>query len=189
MSPAAIVAALRRINDAIAVAVGGALLLCVLFILADVALRRLGASLGGTDEISGYVMAGATSWGLAYALTALAHVRIDLLRQQAAPMGRAALDLLALTALAGVALVVAWKGWGVLARSLANGARANTPLETPLWLPQALWWSGWAWFALCSALLLGAAAALLLRGDAAGVDAAIGPRDETDEAAPTEDAA
>ena len=32
--------------------------------------------------------------------------------------------------LAAVALTVAWKGWGVLARSLANSSRANTPLET-----------------------------------------------------------
>jgi TRAP-type C4-dicarboxylate transport system permease small subunit len=148
-------------------------------ILAEVVLRRLGlAALGGTDEISGYVMAGATSWGMAYALTALAHVRIDLLRQKAPAPVRVALDLLALGALAAVAAAVAVKGWGVLARSLENASRANTPLETPLWIPQLLWWSGWAWFAAVAALLWLAALALLLRRDAAGAECAIGVHDE-----------
>jgi TRAP-type C4-dicarboxylate transport system permease small subunit len=184
MSPSAVVAAVRRANEAIAMAVGTLLLLCVGLILAEVVLRRLGiAALGGTDEISGYAMAGATSWGMAYALTALAHVRIDLLRQQAPPPLRAALDLVALAALAGVALAIAWKGWGVLERTLAIGSRANTPLETPLWIPQALWWSGWAWFALVSVVLWLAAAAMLLGRDPDAVDAAIGARDEREDAA------
>ncbi len=182
MTPIALVAGLRRTNDALAVAVGVALLACVAFILADVGLRRLGASpLGGTDEISGYVMAGATSWALAYALTSLAHVRIDLLRQRAGARAQSLLDLLALGALVATAAFVAVNGWNVLARSLANGSRANTPLETPLWIPQMIWWSGWAWFALCAALLWGAALMMTLRGDHGGVDAAIGARDERDE--------
>lgn len=183
MNPVALVATLRRVNDAVAVAVGLLLLLCVGFILADVTLRRLGAGLGGTDEISGYVMAGATSWGMAYALATLAHVRIDLLRQRLAAPGRAALDLLALAALAGVAATVAWFGWGVLARTLANDARANTPLETPLWIPQALWWSGWVWFAMVAVALWLSAALLVLRGDAGGAEAAIGVRDEGEDPA------
>lgn len=182
MSPTAVIEAVRRLNDRLAIAVGAALLLCVLFILVDVALRRVGiGSFGGTDEISGYVMAGATSWGLAYALTALAHVRIDLLRTRLGSVGQSLFDLLALGALAAVAALVASKGWSVLARTLANDARANTPLETPLWIPQSLWWSGWVWFAVCAAVLWIAALALFLRGDHAGVDHAIGARDETDD--------
>lgn len=184
MSPAAVVAALRRINDAIAMAVGAMLLACVGLILVEVTLRRLGlGALGGTDEVSGYVMAGATSWGMAYALTALAHVRIDLLRQKAPAPLRAVLDLLALGTLAAVAAAIAWKGWGVLERTLANDARANTPLETPLWIPQLLWWSGWVWFAAVSVVLWGAAAALLLGRDTAAAEAAIGTGDEREDAA------
>jgi TRAP-type C4-dicarboxylate transport system permease small subunit len=183
VNPTAVIAALKRANDALAMAVGALLLLCVVMILAEVALRRFGlGALGGTDEMSGYAMAGATSWGMAYALTALAHVRIDLLRGRVGQPGRALLDLLALGTLTAVALTVAWNGWGVLARSLANSSRANTPLETPLWLPQALWWSGWVWFALAAAILLGAALLLLLRGETDAVDAAIGARDEREEA-------
>lgn len=182
MSPAAVVAALRRVNDAVAMAVGVVLLLTVAFIFTEVVLRRLGlGALGGTDEISGYVMAGATSWGMAYALVVLAHVRIDLLRQRAAPPVRVLLDLVALGTLAAVALAVAWHGWSVLSRTLANASRANTPLETPLWIPQLVWWSGWVWFAAVSVVLWVAAAALLLRRDVAAAEAAIGARDETED--------
>lgn len=63
------VLSLRRINDKLAVVAGLALLLTAGYILADIILRRFDASFGGTDEISGYVMAGVTSWAMAYALT------------------------------------------------------------------------------------------------------------------------
>ena len=54
--------ALRRANRAIALILGAGLILTVLFILTDVILRKLGsASLGGSDEISGYVMAAVAS--------------------------------------------------------------------------------------------------------------------------------
>jgi TRAP-type C4-dicarboxylate transport system permease small subunit len=67
---------LRRINQGVALVAGVVLLFCVAFILTDVVLRQLGTSLGGTTEISGYVMAGVTAWGMAYALLETAHVRI-----------------------------------------------------------------------------------------------------------------
>ena len=166
---------LARANEGVALAVGAALLAAAGWILADVLSRRLGAPLGHGEEIGGYVMAGATSWGFAYALTALAHVRIDLARARLPGPGRAAADVLAMWALAGVAAFVATKGWDVLATTLDRGARANTPLETPLWIPQLLWWSGWVWFATCATLLALCAAIRLATGDAAGVEEAAGP--------------
>ncbi|MBO6512073.1 MAG: TRAP transporter small permease subunit, partial [Roseibium sp.] len=83
------VSLIRRINDRLAIAVGLILLGCVAFTLIEIVARRLGGSLGGVDEISGYVMAVTTSWGISYALTEQAHVRIDLLRQRLVPFGRA----------------------------------------------------------------------------------------------------
>ena len=111
------------------------------------------------------------------------HLRIDILRQRAPGPLRALLDLLALGALAAVAIAVSWHGWKVLSRSLANASRANTPLETPLWIPQVVWWSGWVWFAAVAVVLWAAAAVLLARGDVAAVEAAIGPQDETEDGA------
>ena len=69
--------------------------------LADIVLRQLGSSFGGTDEISGYVMAIATSWGMAFTLLELGHVRIDILRGRAGDLGRALFDLFAMLVLTG----------------------------------------------------------------------------------------
>lgn len=150
-----------RINNGVALAAGLALLGCVVLILVEIIVRRMGMPLGGTDEISGYVMAITTSWGIAYALTERAHVRIDLLRTKLVPAGRAILDCISILALAATALMVAWRGWSVLSKTLSTGAKANTGLETPLWIPQLLWWSGWVWFAV-SAVLIAAASLMLL---------------------------
>lgn len=175
-----ILSTLRRLNHLVAILVGILLLACVAFVLADILLRQIGSSLGGTDEISGYVMAIATSWGMAYTLTELGHVRIDILRSRAPARGRAAFDLTAMLALAATVTLVAIRGWPVLARSLANASRANTPLETPLALVQAPWLAGWVWFAITAWLTILAAAFLLLRRNHTASEAAIGTFGELD---------
>ena len=178
MSPEGVLAGLRRANRAVAVLVGLLLLATAGFVLADILLRQIGAGLGGTDEISGYAMAVATSWGMGYALLELGHVRIDALRARGGPRVRALFDLLALGALAGTVTAVAWKAWPVLSKSLANGSRANTPLETPLALVQAPWLAGWAWFAAMAWITLACAVVLVLRG--APTEAHVGVRAEAE---------
>jgi len=152
---------IRRANIGVATAVGLMLVLTALFILADIILRQLGHSLGGSDEIAGYAMAITASWGLSYALLERAHVRIDILHRRLPGGGRAFLDITAIASLALTVLVVAWQCWPVLEKSLTRGSRANTPLETPLWIPQILWFSGWVWFAACASLMLASACSLL----------------------------
>ena len=171
---------LRRLNRAIALLVGVLLLACVVFVLADIILRQTGSSLGGTDEISGYVMAIATSWGMAFTLIELGHVRIDILRSRAASRGRAVFDLVAMLSLAGTVTLIAIRGWPVLSRSLANSSRANTPLETPLALVQAPWLAGWIWFAMVAWLTFVAALVMVARKDFAASEAAIGTFGELD---------
>ena len=126
-------------------------------VLLDIVLRQLGHSFGGTDEISGYVMAIATSWGMGYALMELGHVRIDLIRSRVGGLGRALFDLFAMLALSGTVTLIAIRAWPVVERSLANSSRANTPLETPLALVQIPWFAGWLWFAIVSWLTFVAA--------------------------------
>jgi TRAP-type C4-dicarboxylate transport system permease small subunit len=169
---------LVRINGYIALAAGIMLLVAVVTILADVAMRAFGHPLGGTDELSGYVMAIATAWGASYALTERAHVRIELIRNKLVPAGRAWMDLISLGALAITAVVIGWRGWGVLASTLANDARANTALATPLAWPQALWFAGWLWFAISALLLLVSVMAFMLKRDWAAVDDAAGFKGE-----------
>lgn len=159
----AMIETLRRLNRKIALIVGAMLLLCAAFILADILGRQLGASFGGTDEISGYVMALATSWGMAFTLLELGHVRIDLLRGRVQSFGRALFDLFSMVVMTGVIAMIALKSWPVVARSLANGSTANTPLETPLAWVQLPWFAGWLWFAIMSTCVTFAALSLILK--------------------------
>ncbi|WP_299360826.1 TRAP transporter small permease subunit [uncultured Paracoccus sp.] len=166
---------LRQANRVVALLLGVALVLTVLFILGDVLLRRLAwGSLGGSDEISGYVMAAVSSWGLAFALIERAHVRIDVLRLKLAAGGRAALDLLAMIVANAIVLLVAFQSWPVLQKTLERGSRANTPLETPLWIPQGIWFAGWLWFALTATALSLIALVYLIRGRQDALEATVG---------------
>jgi hypothetical protein len=70
--------------------------------------------------------------------------------------------------------LLAWRGYGVLSTSLALEATANTPLATPLWLPQGPWFAGLVFLVLVALTLLLAALSALLRGDAKRVETLIG---------------
>lgn len=176
-----ILSGLRRVNRIVAIIVGVVFLLCVGLVLVDIALRRFGSSLGGTDEISGYVMAIGTAWGMAFALLELSHVRIDFLRALASGRWRAVADLFSMLVLAGTVSLIAIQCWPVLATTLKNGSRANTPLETPLALVQLPWFAGWVWFAVMSWLTFVAALLLVARGEFDTSERAIGvfPEHET----------
>ena len=166
------IGALRAINRGIALAGGVALLATVLFVLTEIALRAVGAhGLGGSDEIAGYVMAGVTSWGLAFALTERAHIRIDMAVRRLRPLARDVVDTTALVSIASVAVTVAVYGWAVVGKSLERGSRANTPLETPLAWPQGIWWAGWLWFAVCACFVAAVGLALLIRRRSAELNA------------------
>ncbi len=160
-----IVRLIRTANRGVGLVAGLALLLTGVLILIEIVLRRtVGSALGGSDEISGYVMAAIATWGLGWALAERAHVRIDLVQRQLAPGGRAALDALALLSVAAVALLISVHAWSVLATTLDRNSMANTPLETPLWIPQSIWLGGWVWFSLTAwVLALCLLAALAMR--------------------------
>ncbi len=53
----------------------------------------------------------------------------------------------------------------------------------PLFVPQALWWLGYAWFVVCAVLQLVRALLPFATGDWAGVNALIGARSIEEEAA------
>jgi TRAP-type C4-dicarboxylate transport system permease small subunit len=154
---------LRVVNLGVALMVGLGLLLCAGFVLTDIVMRQIGTSLGGTEEVAGYAMALATSWGMSFTLLELGHVRIDLLRARGGTFVRALFDVFSMIVMTGVIITIAIKAWPVLERSITNGSRANTPLETPLAWVQAPWFAGWVWFALMSTLTTLAALSLLLK--------------------------
>ncbi len=165
---------LRRLNHGLAILIGIGLLICAAVVLLDIVFRQMGSSFGGTDEISGYAMAIATSWGMAYTLLELGHVRIDLLRGRAGQKGRAIFDLFSMLVMSACVSLVAFKCWPVLENSLHNNSKANTPLETPLALVQTPWFLGWVWFAIVSWLTFAIAIGMVLRGDFAKSENTIG---------------
>lgn len=150
---------------------GGVMLLAmVVLICLEIVLRRLaGVSLGLSFEYSGYVLGVAASWSFAYALFHKAHIRIDAAYVRLAAKGRIALDLVAMAAFAAFAVMCAQAALGVLTETLDRGTVSNTPLHTPMWIPQLLWVMGWLWFAVATVLLLGRVGLALAAGDFAAV--------------------
>ena len=176
----ALIAHLRKINRAIALLVGLGLLAMAGFVLADIVLRQFHASFGGSEELAGYAMALASSWGMAYALMELGHIRIDLIRSRTGSFARALFDIFAMIVMSAVIVTIAIQCWPVVERAVENGSRANTPLATPLAWVQIPWFAGWVWFAFMSCLVTLAALALLVRGRAEETESFIGAFAEQD---------
>jgi TRAP-type C4-dicarboxylate transport system permease small subunit len=168
---------------------GGAMMLAAAFLVGIEVLARkfLLLSLGGADELSGYAFAISTAWALSFTLLRRAHVRVDALYGQLPERLRAVLDIGGLVAMAWFAVLLAWHAGVLWQTSWDFAARATTPLQTPLWIPQGLWVLGLVLFVLVTCALLLRAALALLAGDIAGVRTIAGARtieeDAADEAA------
>jgi TRAP-type mannitol/chloroaromatic compound transport system permease small subunit len=166
--------------------VGGVfLLLAALLVSVEILGRKflfLPFSVG--TELSTYALAVGASWSFAQALLQRAHVRIDVLRSLLPPLARTSLDIVALVSLAAFALIVSWHVWATVETSWSLGARENTPLATPLVIPQLLWFWGIAWFAAVALVETVRACWALARGDMNTVNqiaAPLGVEDEIDE--------
>jgi TRAP-type C4-dicarboxylate transport system permease small subunit len=132
---------------------------CSLFLLAMIALigaeaiaRNLfGTSLQITDEVGGYLLVAMTFLSMSVAEAHGAFHRVELVQMRLSRSGRMisqiVFDLMSLAA----AALVSWQ----LVRLALNSWRAEdvapTPLQTPLWLPQAS--MGLGMILLCMALL------------------------------------
>jgi TRAP-type C4-dicarboxylate transport system permease small subunit len=141
----------------------------------DVLMRKLlSLSLGGADELCGYAFAIGTAWALPFTLLRRANVRVDAVYVHLPQAARAALDLVAMLALGAFVAALTWQAWEVLQTSIAFDAHATTPLQTPLWIPQALWVAGLALFAFTWLPLFLRSAQALLLADSAAVNRLIG---------------
>jgi len=164
--------------------VGGTLLiLASVVITVDVVARKaFGVTLGGSDELSGYCLAISAAWAFAFALLHRANIRVDAAYKYFPAPVRAALDVVALIALAVFAAVVARYAFEVFATSIRLASRANTPLQTPLWIPQGLWFAGLAFFLVTLFLVTLKAVLAFARGRFAEVDRLAGLPDVAREA-------
>ncbi|OZG71887.1 hypothetical protein BTA51_17930 [Hahella sp. CCB-MM4] len=156
---------------------GGLLLLSAAITTVDVILRKLfNISIGGSDEIAGYILAITTSWGLSFALLSRANIRIDALYARLPGKLTVWLDLLGLVLLGVFMSFVTWFAARVWYESVSVGAMANTPLQTPLMYPQGIWAAGFVIFMCVLLILLARVLALLWRKDYKEVTAIAGIR-------------
>lgn len=120
-----------------------------------IARKVLSISLVGADEVSGYVLAVAVTWGASLALIRRAHVRIDVVQARLPRGAKTALDILALLSLFTVTLLFAWYATKLLSTTIRTGAVSNSQMETPMWIPQLLWVAGFWVFAAVTLIVMG----------------------------------
>jgi TRAP-type C4-dicarboxylate transport system permease small subunit len=164
--------------------VGGAMLLIAsLVICVDITLRyTISKTLGGADELSGYALAIASAWGFSAALLTRSHIRIDTLYVRVRSRVRAILDLLSLVIFAGFITLITWHAWGVVRQSWVSGSRSLSELETPVVIPQLLWFAGLVFFVMVALLLLTRSLYALATGDLAKLFELIGSKSAVAEA-------
>ena len=138
---------LKKSSEIFTYICGILLLASVLLISIEVVLRKFFlVSFGGADELSGYALGICISWSLAYVLFEKMHIRIDIVYAKLSMNSQKLLDILAgLFTLAFTGLLVYFSSI-VVYTSFIKNSTANTPLGTPLWIPQSLWFLGFCFF-------------------------------------------
>lgn len=175
--------AVDRVAGWMCAAAGWLFVACAFFITFDVIARKyLGFSSQSTTEVSGYMLGVGIAWGLAGALSARTHVRIDVLIQKVPPYWRGYLHWLALATLAVFAGFVVYGGWQTFSESWTFKATDNSLLKVPLVIPQGLWLAGLGVFGLMAALRVLEVAAHLPGGDIGAIERLTGPRSYVEEA-------
>ncbi|MDH3667913.1 MAG: TRAP transporter small permease [Paracoccaceae bacterium] len=139
---------------------GFALLLSAFMVTIEVIGRKLGGTevlpgftlpqfrVPGSDEYSGYVFAGATTWAYAYCLLHRSHIRIDALYNLLPRGVRALFDIFALSMLFAYMAYFTSKAVPVFIESWERDSVSVTPQLTPLWIPQIVWVTGLIFFNL-----------------------------------------
>lgn len=172
-----------RISRYLAWLAGAIILLgCALPITIDVLSRFfLGHTIVESFEISGFALAASIGLGMGYTVSTKANIRVDFLVAKLPRRVRWALDLFAALSLAALAVALAWFSFTVLAQSWAVGAKSQSTLQIPMFLPQGFWWIGLFWFATVAVLTPLLAIVRLLKGDEDGFARALATADLADE--------
>ncbi|MDK2870980.1 MAG: hypothetical protein PWQ16_332 [bacterium] len=132
---------------------GGAVLFMAFYICVDVLARKIfTVSIRGSDELSGYVLAIMSGWGFAYAFLRKNHIRIDVLYLRLSLKLRSILDIASLLVLAFFVFPLTFYSFEVFKTSWARNSLSNAPLQTPLWIPQSLWFLGLFFFSIIISL-------------------------------------
>jgi TRAP-type mannitol/chloroaromatic compound transport system permease small subunit len=146
---------LKNISESIVYLCGILLFASVFLISTEVVLRKFFLiSFGGTDEISGYILGICTSWSLAYVLFDKMHIRIDILYTRVSKRFQYFLDVIAMVFTLLFISLLTYSASSVFYTSIIKNSTANTPLGTPLWIPQSIWFFGFIFFLIVVVVLL-----------------------------------
>lgn len=156
---------------------GAAMTFAAFMVTGDVIARKLfNVTMRGSDEITGYIFAASTTWAYAHCLFTRSNIRIDAAYLMAGTRIRALLDVFGLSLLGLYILLLTRSAFTVVTESWAFNYTAQTPMATPLWLPQAFWFAGLAFMLLCLGFLLLRAAIHTVRGEWNAINAVAGVR-------------
>ncbi|HEY6133771.1 MAG TPA: TRAP transporter small permease [Rubrivivax sp.] len=155
---------LTRTVEAFTLASGWWLLLIAVATCFEMISRKLfNFSLQGVDEVGGYTLAVTSALGFSYTLLARGHTRVDFLLSRLPAGARAFFNTLAMVSLAAMAVFACYRAFGVLSESIEFESHSTSPLQTPMWLPQSLWFLGYLLFAIVAALMAVHACVLLVK--------------------------
>ena len=123
-----------KLNTAIGLLCGFALLLAGILLFIEVVCRSSGVPTSWIPEVSVYLFAGAMLLGAAYTLMRERHVRVDLLVDRLSPRTQDMFYFV--TSLGGAAFcgLIAYYGWYDLLEVIETGETTATTLRVPLWL-------------------------------------------------------
>jgi TRAP-type C4-dicarboxylate transport system permease small subunit len=162
---------------------GAMFIVSAIYVSVDLIVRKLlNLSFVGANEISGYVLAVATSWAFSYALLKRSHIRIDVFYRYLPRRWQAAIDVVAVATLAGFAAIFAWYANRYFWQVWGRGSRSITSLAFPLWIPMLAWYAGWVVFLIVSVYLTVVSAWGYVRGELAAVQSRVGSISEEEEA-------
>jgi TRAP-type C4-dicarboxylate transport system permease small subunit len=148
----------------LALLAGYLLLGLAVLITAEILMRRfMNMSLQGGDEFGGYVLAILAAFGFSYALIERSHTRVEILVERVGWRTQSVLNVISSWCIAAMAAFMAWRAYAALDESLEFQSLSGTPLMTPLWQPQSLWFIGLLFFGVIATVIAVHSSLLLIR--------------------------
>lgn len=147
--------------------IGGILLFIMSGLIGvEVIIRKFfSLSLSGVEEFSGYTLAIISIWAFSFTFLQKGHIRIDILYQKLSQSFRHALDLMSVLMIIIFVYPMTYFSYKTLYMSIIRSSKANTTLQTPLWIPQLFWFLGTAFFAITATVVLAKLIKHLLKKD------------------------
>ena len=172
----------RRVCQ-VSVWIGGLMMIgASILIGVEVLIRKFfSLSIGGADEIGGYVLSMSAAWAFGFALLQRGHVRIDSIYVTFPPRVRAVLDLLGVALFTFFFGLILYYAYDVLADSIRVGTVSWTKLQTPLVIPQSVWFAGLLVTVFVAFLLFLRSLIHFASGDLAAMQPLVGSRSVDEE--------